>query len=205
MKERVLHIMNKKILAGLLAIILVLSLVLVGCSKRKKDHSTDQFAQGGVGVEDWDENEGGVEDWDDNESNSSSSGNKDDNNGGVTVEDWDDNEDDNSTGSNSSQGGSSGKPSSGKPSSSSSSSSNSSSGQSSSGGSSVPTDGSKVLTYSQYIKLSPAKQQEYFESFKSYTDFISWYNKAKKEYDAQQDSIRVEGGDSFDISDYIKE
>ena len=46
--------MNKKILAGLLAVILVLALVLVGCSKPSQG-GPDQFASSGTGVEDWDD------------------------------------------------------------------------------------------------------------------------------------------------------
>ncbi len=53
--------MNKKLLAGLLAIIMILALVLVGCSKKPGNTpSGQQSLQPGNGVEDWDEVNPGV-------------------------------------------------------------------------------------------------------------------------------------------------
>ena len=160
-KERVLHIMNKKILAGLLAIILVLAVVLVGCSKPSQG-GPDQFASSGTGVEDWDD---------------------------IIVGG---NESGNSNDGNSQSGSQSGKP-----------SGSQSNSQSSSGSASVPTDGSKTLTYKEYLALSAAEQYAYFESFDSFEDYWAWRTQAMKAYKDEQNVIRVEGDGSFNIGDYI--
>ncbi len=149
--------MNKKILAGLLAVILLLAVVLVGCSKPSQS-GPDQFASSGTGVEDWDEIIVGG-----NEQGNSSDG--------------------------SSQSGSQ--------------SGSQSNSQSSSGSASVPTDGSKTLTYKEYLALSAAEQQAYFESFDSPEDYMAWRTQAKKAYEDEQNAIRVEGDGSFNIGDYI--
>lgn len=57
-----------------------------------------------------------------------------------------------------------------------------------------------VLSYEEYMALSPAEQQTYFESFPTLDEFIAWYNAALAEYEAGQDVPVVTG--PIDIGDY---
>lgn len=63
-------------------------------------------------------------------------------------------------------------------------------GSSSGGGSSAPGG----VTYADYIAMTPAQQQAYFESFSSLDAYTKWYNDAKAEYEANNESIEIEGG-----------
>ena len=96
-----------------------------------------------------------------------------------------------------------------------SSGSSSSSGGSNNSGSTTPTwpegeapadDGSTTqgVTYSQYQAMSAAEQQEWFESFDSVEAFFAWYNNAKAVYDANDDSIIVDGNTSIDMGEIAK-
>lgn len=60
-----------------------------------------------------------------------------------------------------------------------------------------------LLTYAEFMSLTPAEQQAYFLSFADYADYIAWYNQAKAEYDATKDDVTIEGGGSVDIGDII--
>lgn len=57
------------------------------------------------------------------------------------------------------------------------------------------------LTYKEYISLSPAEQQAYFETFASIDDYFTWYNAAKKAYEDEQNRVEITGG--IDIGDLI--
>ena len=62
--------------------------------------------------------------------------------------------------------------------------------------------GGSCCKYSEYVKMSPAEQQAYMESFASPMDFIAWAQQAEEEHKAHDDSIIVEGGD-VNLGDYI--
>lgn len=55
------------------------------------------------------------------------------------------------------------------------------------------------MTYEQYNALSAEEQEEYFNSFKSVEDFFAWYNKAKKEYEENQDYTEIGGDGNIDL------
>jgi len=68
------------------------------------------------------------------------------------------------------------------------------------GEASVPAE----MTYEEYIALSPAEQQVYFESFEGIDDYFEWYNKAKEEYEDKHPPIEIGGDDNgIDIGEII--
>ena len=105
-----------------------------------------------------------------------------------------------SSGGSSSGGSSSGGSSSGGSSSSGSSSGGSSSGGSSSGGSTAEPDG---ITYEDYMEMTAAEQQAYYESFDDPMEFFAWLNAAKAEYEANKNDIEIGSGGSVDLGDII--
>lgn len=58
------------------------------------------------------------------------------------------------------------------------------------------------LTYAEYLKMTPVEQQAYYESYENVMDFIAWHNAAKAKYDAEKDSIQIEGG-NIDIGEIM--
>lgn len=58
------------------------------------------------------------------------------------------------------------------------------------------------LSYAEYMAMSGAEQQKWFESFDSLEAFKAWYNKAKAAYDANKDTIENDGSGSIDLGDY---
>ncbi len=65
----------------------------------------------------------------------------------------------------------------------------------------VPTP--DKMTYEDYMNLDPDSQQAFFDSFASVQDFFAWFNAAKSEYEANDDSIIIDGNGSVDIGDII--
>ena len=57
------------------------------------------------------------------------------------------------------------------------------------------------MTYEEYNALSAEEQEAYFNSFDTVDDFFVWYNKAKQEYEANQDYIEVGGDGNINIGD----
>ena len=57
-----------------------------------------------------------------------------------------------------------------------------------------------ALSYEEYMALSPAEQQAYYESFPTLEEFIAWHNTALAEYEAGQEVPVVTG--PIDIGDY---
>ena len=53
---------------------------------------------------------------------------------------------------------------------------------------------SGLTEYEKFHAMSPAKQQEYMESFGDVDKFFRWYNKAKKEYEKAHPDIEIDGG-----------
>lgn len=64
----------------------------------------------------------------------------------------------------------------------------------------VGTQEPVALSYEEYMALSPAEQQAYYESFPTLEEFIAWHNAALAEYEAGQDVPVVTG--PIDIGDY---
>lgn len=60
------------------------------------------------------------------------------------------------------------------------------------------------MTYEQYNALSAEEQEEYFNSFKSVEDFFAWYNKAKQEYEANQNYTEIGGDGNINIGETEK-
>lgn len=56
--------------------------------------------------------------------------------------------------------------------------------------------------YAQYLAMSPAGQQSYMDSFDSPMAFIEWCRTAEKEHNNHDTSIKVEGGD-LDVGDFV--
>lgn len=54
-----------------------------------------------------------------------------------------------------------------------------------------------LLTYEEYMALSPAVQQAYYESFPSMEAYMQWFNEAAKEYNNSKNdnSTQVEGNE----------
>lgn len=57
------------------------------------------------------------------------------------------------------------------------------------------------LTYEQYNALSAEEQEEYFHSFDTVEEFFAWYNKAKQEYENNQDYIEIGGNQDINIGE----
>ena len=55
------------------------------------------------------------------------------------------------------------------------------------------------LTYEEYNAMTAEEQEEYFNSFKTVEDFFAWYNKAKQEFEANQDYTEIGGDGNIDI------
>lgn len=66
-------------------------------------------------------------------------------------------------------------------------------------GSTEPQAG--ALSYAEYMAMSPAEQQAYYESFPTLEEFIAWHNAAQAEYEAENDIPVVTG--PIDIGDYM--
>lgn len=58
-----------------------------------------------------------------------------------------------------------------------------------------------ALSYVEYMAMSPAEQQAYYESFSSLEEFIAWHNAAQAEYEEELDIPVVTG--PIDIGDYM--
>lgn len=66
-------------------------------------------------------------------------------------------------------------------------------------GSTEPQAG--ALSYAEYLAMSPADQQAYYESFPTLEEFIAWHNAAQAEYEEEHDIPVVTG--PIDIGDYM--
>lgn len=206
--------MNKKI-AIILAFLVILTVFFTACSKKDKDNNKDtvssdsQITSSGETNDDVTSDNSqsmpeNVENWNDESLPSN-----------VTIGD----------GSTSNKGDSDASISSGTTSKPGAVSSNQSSSSNITGGtSSKPTSGTgssvqggsssdssnnsgetelKLISYEEYMKLTPVQQQEYYEKFKDPVDFGKWYTEAKEEYDSKEDSIHVSGNGTLDLDKYL--
>lgn len=202
--------MNKKI-AVLLALIIVFTVFLTACSKKDKGNNKDNSllnsqiigsdtTQNDASSESIPEN---VEDWNDESlpsnvvignGNTSGKGEADKN---SSVSSGENSKNDAvSSNQSSSSNNSSSKPSGGT--------SSSVQGGSSSDSPDNSNDNElKLLTYEEYMKLTPVEQQKYYEKFENPVDFGKWYKDAKAEYDAKDDSIHVSGNGTLELDKYL--
>ncbi len=172
--------MNKKFLAALLAILMVLALVLAGCANRSSESSSDQQSSVPViGVEDWDDMDPVI-------SNSASASQSQSQSG--------------------SQSGSHSNSTSTSQSSSKLSSTSNSQSNSSSASGSVSASGKEEygLSYEEYLAMSPQERQAYCETFASMKEFKAWRDAAKDEYEANNGHIKIEGDNDIYLPDYIQ-
>lgn len=58
-----------------------------------------------------------------------------------------------------------------------------------------------LLTYEEYIAMTPEQQQSYYLSFENYVDFFNWYNEAKAKYDEENKPPEIDG--DIDIGDIV--
>lgn len=58
-----------------------------------------------------------------------------------------------------------------------------------------------ALSYAEYMAMTPAEQQAYYESFPTLEEFIAWHNAAQAEYEEAHDIPVVTG--PIDIGDYM--
>ena len=63
----------------------------------------------------------------------------------------------------------------------------------------------QTMTYEQYNELSAEEQEAFFNSFETVDDFFTWYNKAKQEYENNQDYIEIGGDQDINIGEMGKE
>lgn len=49
---------------------------------------------------------------------------------------------------------------------------------------------SAVLTYAEYLALSPTEQQAYYNSFSNHDAYMQWFNQAVKEHNEKQDTTQ---------------
>lgn len=49
-----------------------------------------------------------------------------------------------------------------------------------------------LLTYAEYLKLTPAQQQAYYESFPTPQAYMNWFNAAAKEYNKNSNDTQVD-------------
>lgn len=60
-----------------------------------------------------------------------------------------------------------------------------------------------LLSYEEYLALTPAEQQAYYETFADYEAYFAWLNKAKEDYENNKDQIEIGGNGSLDLGDII--
>jgi hypothetical protein len=60
-----------------------------------------------------------------------------------------------------------------------------------------------MLTYEEYLALTPAQQQAYYETFEDYEAYFAWLNQAKEDYENSKDQIEIDGSGSLDLGDII--
>ena len=63
----------------------------------------------------------------------------------------------------------------------------------------------ELLTYAEYIALSGAEQQEYFNQFADIDAFFAWLNEAKEEWENSQSGsdIIIGGDETLDLGDLL--
>ena len=59
-------------------------------------------------------------------------------------------------------------------------------------------------TYEQYNAMSAEEQEKFFYMFDTVEEFFVWYNKAKKEYEANQDYTEIGGDGNINIGETEK-
>jgi hypothetical protein len=60
-----------------------------------------------------------------------------------------------------------------------------------------------LMSYEEYLALTPAQQQAFYESFESAEAYFAWLHKEKEDYENNKDQIEIDGGGSLDLGDII--
>ena len=66
-----------------------------------------------------------------------------------------------------------------------------------------PSSGSERVSYEEYNAMTPAEQVAYYNQFDSMEAFVQWYNEAKDAYDREHGAIDV-GDGNIDLGDLEK-
>ena len=69
---------------------------------------------------------------------------------------------------------------------------------------SEPADKPKdPLTFEEFLKLTPAEQEAYMNSYEDIMDFLEWYRTAEEQYKEERPGVDIGGGGDIDIGDFI--
>ncbi len=60
------------------------------------------------------------------------------------------------------------------------------------------------MTYEQYNAMSAEEQEKFFHLFDTVEEFFAWYNKAKQEYEDNQDYTEIGGDGNINIGETEK-
>lgn len=61
----------------------------------------------------------------------------------------------------------------------------------------------KVLTFAEFLVMTPAEQQAYMDSYADIMDFLEWYRVAEEQYKEDQEDVEIGGSGDINIGDYI--
>jgi DNA processing protein len=59
-----------------------------------------------------------------------------------------------------------------------------------------------LVSFSEFLEMSPAEQQAYMESYEDITDFLEWYRAAEEKYKSENTYTEISGGD-INIGEYV--
>ncbi|OUO14900.1 hypothetical protein [Flavonifractor sp. An4] len=71
------------------------------------------------------------------------------------------------------------------------------------GGTTTPDKAPEDYTWEEYQAMTPAEQEALYYRFGSVSDFYTWYNAAKEEYEESQNVIEIGPGESVDLGDLL--
>ena len=61
-----------------------------------------------------------------------------------------------------------------------------------------------MLSYEEYLNMTPQEQQDHYLTFPSITEYMAWLDAAKQAYEDSLDRIEIEGDGNLDIGDIIE-
>ena len=64
-------------------------------------------------------------------------------------------------------------------------------------------DQPQVLTFAEFLLMTPAEQQAYMDSYADIMDFLEWYRVAEEQYKEEQEDIEIGGSGDINIGDFI--
>ena len=65
-----------------------------------------------------------------------------------------------------------------------------------------PAQGDSLMSFADYLALTPEQRQAYVQSFPSMEEAMLWYESAKKAYEDSKDTIDITGG-NIDLGDIL--